>query len=180
MIKLLHKPINKRSGLTLLELIITVALFGILTLLITRIYLQVLSAQDRIIDEQNLVGDLNFVTAVFSDQALRASSHVSAFDCDDVTPCPVNEYYCVNSSKTMACLQDITIVPTNYWVASGKMKVQKGTPIGSVYDITSSKVTFNNIAFDTYNSGRDISIKLEASGNSLYNQKVYYQNYFAR
>lgn len=172
--------ITKKDGLTLLELVVTVALFGILSLLITRIYMQVLAAQDRIIDEQNLVGDVNFVTAVFNDQAQRASAHISTFPCDDYGICQYGRYFCVNSSGNRACMIDLSQIPTHYSVSNNKMQVDKGGTGGSFYDLTSSRVSFDNVKFETSTDGRQLSIKLEASGDSQYGQKIYYQNYITK
>jgi type II secretory pathway pseudopilin PulG len=164
-----------KSALTLLELVITVALFAILTLVITRIYMQVLSAQDRILDEQNIVSNLNYATAVFIDQASKVTAHTLP-DCFGNNTCN-GQYYCTNGDNDKACFnnQEPPTAVNFIKTAEGRFQVQKG----ATYDIISSDVTFSDVKMESATS-TELMIQIEATGNSQYGQKIYYQNYITK
>lgn len=166
---------TNNKGLTLLELVVTVALFAIMSLVITRLYLQVLSAQDRILDEQNIISDLNYATAIFLDDARRASVHMN-FTCDS-TPCTDGQYFCTVSNR--ACLTGRNLSQVDYYNNGGVMTADLA--LVNHYAITSTDVTVNSMTLQTSGSAGDqIEIKIKASGNNQYNQSIFYQNYITK
>jgi len=164
-------------GLTLLELVVTVALFAILTLVITKLYIQVLSAQDRILDEQNLVADLNYATSVFMDESRRASMQMAPFPCTGALPSCQNKFFCSAPGDVTACMVSAGVNPVNYYNDQGIFKVMRVTPI---YAITSSDITINSMKLQADTDGQQLRIQFKASGNNQYGQSIYYQNYITK
>lgn len=139
--------------------------------------MQVLAAQDRILDEQNIVGDLAYSTAIFIDQANKVTQHnaLMPLDCGGTPSCGSN-YYCANIAKNRACFMDQSSNRVDFIAGSGRFKVQKG---GTTYDIISNDVSFTNVIVSS-STDRELILQIEATGDPQYNQKVYYQNYITK
>jgi prepilin-type N-terminal cleavage/methylation domain-containing protein len=172
-----HRQLPK--GLTLLELVVTVALFAVVSLAITKLYLQVLSAQDRILDEQNIIADLNYATTVFVDEARRSVLQTEpAGACGDTLGINcANKFFCSSSVADRVCLMGRDYARINYYTAAGLFQALRG---GSTYGITSSDINFSVASFRANTVGNQIDIKIEASGDNQYQQKVFYQNYLTK
>ena len=173
------------KALTLLELVVTVALFAILTLSITKLYIQVLSAQDRILDEQNIIADLNYASSVFIDEAKRSAIQVvPASGCGDITAVNYtaavdcqNKYFCATSDLSKACMMSKSLVRINYYTDTGLFKATRG---GSIYSITSSDISFSATKLEPNSSGDQLNVQIKASGDNQYHQEVFYQNYITK
>ncbi len=139
--------------------------------------MQVLAAQDRILDEQNIVGDLAYSTAIFIDQANKVTQHqvFPPSPCGSVTDCGPN-YYCADSDNKRACFIDQAGNPVHFTASSGRFKVQRG---GATYDIISNDVSFTNVIMSS-STDRELILQIEATGDPQYKQKVYYQNYITK
>lgn len=170
---------NNQQALTLLELVVTVALFAILTLAITKLYIQVLNAQDRILDEQNIIADLNYATAVLTDEARRSALQtVPAAACGD-TPMAncQDKYFCSSTVFDRACMMAKNSTRINYYTDAGIFKATRG---GSIYGITSSDITFSSTKFESNAAGDQLNIQIQADGDNQYHQKIYYENYITK
>ncbi|HRH21664.1 MAG TPA: type II secretion system protein [bacterium] len=167
------------KALTLLELVVTVALFAILTLSITKLYIQVLSAQDRILDEQNIIADLNYASSVFIDEAKRSALQVvPASGCGDTAAVNCqNKYFCAASDLSKACMMNKGLVRINYYTDTGLFKATRG---GSIYSITSSDISFSATKLEPNSSGDQLNVQIKASGDNQYQQEIFYQNYITK
>ena len=167
------------KALTLLELVVTVALFAILTLSITKLYIQVLSAQDRILDEQNIIADLNYASSVFIDEAKRSAIQVvPASGCGDTAAVNCqNKSFCAASDLSKACMMNKSLVRINYYTDTGLFKATRG---GSIYSITSSDISFSATKLEPNSSGDQLNVQIKASGDNQYQQEVFYQNYITK
>lgn len=166
-------------ALTLLELVVTVALFAIVSLAITKLYIQVLNTQDRILDEQNIIADLNYATAVFLDESRRSVLQTEpAMACAD-TPAVncANKFFCASVSLDRVCLRGRDYARINYYTANGLFQALRG---GSTYGITASDVNFSASSFRVNAAGDQVDIKIKAQGDNQYQQQVFYQNYLTK
>ncbi len=177
---LTNRQKNNQPALTLLELVITVAIFAILTLIITRLYVQVLNAQDRILDEQNIVSDLNYSMGIFLDESRRATQQATAAPTCGGDACPNNNYFCSKSTNDMVCLVGKDATQVYYWKnANGLIEAHRGS---NSYVITSNDVSFpSTFLFDEVTGrGDQLQIQIRAKGNDQYGQEIFYENYITR
>lgn len=165
---------QKILGLTLLELVVSVALFAVLILVATRTFTKITDIQNRTKDEQNIEGDLRYAMGVFTDEVRAASLHLPGepAPCDTVAACNY-VYYCVNDAKDTLYIRDKNNTCVSYYRSAGKsLVVERG---GTTYTITSADVTVDSLKFLPSALSDRILVEIKAHGSTDYNKSISYQ-----
>ncbi len=171
-----------KTGLTLIELLVALALFAVVTLIVTKVFMNVTDVQRRIYQDQNLEGDLRYAVNVLSDEAQRAKIHST--ECDSYCTACSGKFFCLGiSTSSVVCLaaQDNSCV--QYYQSNGQLIVQRGA---QTYAITSSDVTLESLVFkhdllDAAQNGNSLEIfarvkNKDAGGGSLVYQTALTKN----
>jgi prepilin-type N-terminal cleavage/methylation domain-containing protein len=141
------KRVSLRRGLTLLELITAVALFAVITLAVTKVFLSVSDVQRKIYQDQNLEGDLRYAMNVLFEEAKEAK--MFSTDRCGATGCVGcnNKYFCTPAGdNTTLCMQNQHGDCISYFLENGQLVVQRDT---QKYTLTSNEVTMESLKFNT-------------------------------
>lgn len=167
------KPLPR--GLTLLELIVAIGLFAILTLAVTRIYLRVVDVQQKINEEQNLEGDLRYAINILTSEAQASQINTGAVtgcvSCVD-TSCN-GKFFCTNSTKDRLCLIDKSNNCVQYYLTSEQLIVQRGS--ATQYAITSKDIAINQLVFEVGSQGNYVVVKTSLKSKEVKPQNLVYQ-----
>lgn len=146
-------------GLTLLELVVALALFAILILAITRVFLNVSDVQQRVYQDQNIESDLRYGIGVLVDEAKKGKPHSSdVCQGTTLTGC-TGKYFCMlGGSSDKVFLRDKSDNCVQYYLSNGQLMVQRGAQI---YTLTSSDIVLDILQFDVN------LVDAPQSGNSL-------------
>jgi prepilin-type N-terminal cleavage/methylation domain-containing protein len=162
---------KKLRGLTLVELIVAISLFAVITLVSTRTFTKVTEIQDRTKDLQNIEGDLRYAMGVFSDELsyaiLQTDTSCGGSGCN-------GKFYCITGtapSQTL-WLRDKNNVCVKYALSGTNLLVSRG---GTSYAITSDDVSISALAFATSTAGDRVLVQLRATGSAEYNKSINYQ-----
>ncbi len=162
---------QKILGLTLLELVVSIALLAVLVLVATKTFTKVTDIQNRTKDEQNLEGDLRYAMGVFADEVKTASLHHN-MDADCGGPGCSNVYFCTFPNSSILYVRDKNDSCVYYSVIDNQLVVNRN---GTSYTITSDDVVINSINFLPSSLSDRILIQLKATGASDYNKSISYQ-----
>ena len=137
-----------RAGLTLLELVVALALFAMVALVITKVFLNVSDVQRKIYLDQNIEGDLRYAINVLADEAKKASLHGT--ECDSYCSGCLNKYFCTATGPgmppfTKVCLNEGGSC-VQYYLSGGQLVVQRAS---ATYTITSTDVVIDKLEFKT-------------------------------
>ena len=161
---------RKLTGLTLLELVISISLFAVLTLVATRAYTKITEIQDRTKDLQNMEGDLRYAMNVLADEAKNATPHTAGGDPACGGAGCNNVYFCTSLGQLY--LRDKNGVCVTYSLSGSNIVINRN---GTNYTITSNDVTVSTLTFATSTAGDRVLLKLRASGSTDYNKTINYQ-----
>ena len=162
---------KKLRGLTLVELIVAISLFAVITLVSTRTFTKVTEIQDRTKDLQNIEGDLRYAMGVFSDElsyaSLQTDSSCGGSGCN-------GKFYCITGTAPgqTLWLRDKNNVCVKYVLSGTNLMVSRG---GTSYTITSDDVSVSALTFSTSTAGDRVLVQLRATGSAEYNKSINYQ-----
>lgn len=167
--------IKDNRGLTLIELIVAVGLFAILTLAITRVYLRVIDVQQRINQEQNLEGDLKYAMNVLTDETSKAKIHTA--DCGSCTGC-AGKYFCSDGAGRL-CMLDANSNCVEYFLDANKQIIVKRGG-GTEYVITSKDIAVQTLNFEIGSRGDYFKILANIRSTEYPSQSLVYQTLIAQ
>lgn len=162
---------QKISGLTLMELVVSISLFAILILVATKTFTKITDIQNRTKDEQNIEGDLRYATGVFMDEARNALLHESPDSTCGGAGC-TGVYFCTDAGGDTLYLRDKNNICVTYSLINNNLVVNRG---GTTYTITSNDVVVNSVKFLPSTLNDRVLIKLKASGASDFKKSISYQ-----
>lgn len=161
---------KNHKALTLMELVVSISLFAVLTLVATRIYTRIADLQERNRDLQNIEGDLRYAMGVFADEVKGAQLHPAGGDDDCGGAGCADEYFCIDSG--VLYLRDKNNLCVSYSLSGTNLVVNRG---GTSYTITSDDVSIGVLNFTASAIGDRVLVQLRASGSTDYNKAINYQ-----
>lgn len=164
---------QKPNGLTLVELVVAIGLFGILALIGVRIFTRMTEIQERSQELQNVEGDLRYAMDVLINESQDSIARTGAdASCGNPLTCDTPDFFCVNPLNTELCLLDKNSVQVKYFLANGSLIVDRG---GTQYAITSDDINLTEINFLLSPLSDRVVVQISASANGDYNKTINYQ-----
>lgn len=164
---------NLKPALTLLELVVAVSLFAILTLAATRVFLRVMDVQGKMQEQQTLEGDFRYAINVFVDEVNKAKIYnTSTCTCDGYAGCDAAAYFCQYNSHL--CLTDANNTCIEYFLSGNQLQVKRAA---ATYTITSRDIVIDNLSFviAAPTSTKSVSLRAKLRANENNGETMFYQ-----
>ncbi len=139
----------KNQGLTLIELLVAVSLFGLLAVALIGIFVSSLNAQASVLQNQELFSQASYAVD-YMDRSIRMALRDETGDCTG----SANKNYSTSSGITFLAFDTIAgdYRCKRFYLEDGKIKERKSTDktaanLGTGVELTSSKVKVNSLVF---------------------------------
>lgn len=166
----------ENKGLTLVELLISVSIFGILAVVLIGIFVAAINAQASVLQNQEIIGQAGYVLE-YMDRSIRMSLRDTAGDCVGT----IDKNYSTTSGITFLAFDTVAgdYRCKRFYLESNKIKEQKSTDetaanFGTGVELTSSKVKVNSLIFNVLGDVMDtaqpqvtILINMESANRRL-------------
>ena len=170
---MLNKIIKNKSGVTLLEMMVAVAIFTVVMLSATKIFQMVIESQRSAIAAQNLQESMRYAFEVMAKEIRMAQKDVGgAGQCPNVGN---GKIYDTNSDKDELNFKNFNDDCVKYYLDNNRLKINRDTDSGY---ITSDEIEVSNLEFividdvDTVQSMVTIKMDIEAVGSGLHKQAM--------
>jgi prepilin-type N-terminal cleavage/methylation domain-containing protein len=167
------------KGLTLVEMLVSIAIFGILTVSLVGMFSSAMDAQASILQNQEMLNQASYAVE-YMDRAIRMALRDDATNgASGACTGTLNDNYGISSNSIQFLTYDTVdslYKCKRFYLESNVLKEQKSTNMTSASfqagtEVTSSKVKFNSLVFnvvgDNYGSSQPIvTIIMDIQSNS--------------
>jgi len=140
----------KNKGLTLVELLISISIFGVLAVVLIGIFVAAINAQASVLQNQEIIGQASY-TLEYMDRGIRMAIRDTAGDCVGTA----NKNYSTASGITFLAFDTMAgdYRCKRFYLEDNKIKEQKSidetaASFGTGVELTSSKVKVNSLIFN--------------------------------
>lgn len=142
------KKIKAESGVSLIELIASVAIFAFLVLLASQIFKMTIDGQRNSISAQNVQENMRYAIEKMSKEIRMAQ--ISNQDCESIfspPPAAIYKVYNTAGGDTKLYFKDKDGRCVAYYLENNRLKITAGTAPGVTNYITPEKIQVGNLKF---------------------------------
>jgi len=177
---MIKRIIKNKSGVTLLEMVVAVAIFTVVMLSATKIFQMVIESQRGAIAAQNLQESMRYAFEVMAKEIRMAQKVTSGSDCTGQYNIPSsNVIYHLSSGQELR-FKNIYNECVKYYLDGTRLKIGRKPDVGSVAEgyITPDEIEVSNLQFEvvdnvgTVQSMVTIKMDIEAAGKAIHKQTM--------